>query len=190
MSDKCPTTGSGIGMWHDKIYYFPPDGPPNMAGAEIASEFYVEYHHLPEVIEELYEKREQWGAHLVAFSEFRPLEQDHIPLSPGKNQQVYSLHFTWHHDFDAVYQAVREVQNILRRFEYRVHWGKFFHAEPNYGVFETFEDDLELLKAKIDAHANNKFKNCWVERFLYDKQQCSQHSFYEQALQRMKAQSR
>ena len=74
MMEKVPTTGSGFGMWHEKLYYFPPDGPPNMAGAEIASEFYVEYHHLPAVIDELYKKRDWWGSHLVAFSEFRPLE--------------------------------------------------------------------------------------------------------------------
>ena len=187
MSEKIPTTGSGIGMWYDKIYYFPPDGLPNMAGAEIASEFYVEYHLLKEVVEELYAKREIWGAHLAAFSEFRPLEQDHIPLSPGKNQQVYSVHFTWHHDFDGVYQSVKEVQKILKKFDYRVHWGKFFHPEPDFALFATFEDDLELLKAKIDAYENNKFKNCWVERILYGYDECTLDSNYERNLQRMHA---
>ena len=95
-------------MWHDKIYYFPPGGPKNMAGMEfIASEFYVKYQDFAKVLQELYETRDQWGSHLVAFSEFRPLASDQIPLSPGKDFPVYSLHFTWHpEDFDAVYQAV------------------------------------------------------------------------------------
>ena len=52
------TTSSGIGMWNDKIYYFPPDGPPSMAGNEIASEFYVEYHNFASVIEDLYKVRD------------------------------------------------------------------------------------------------------------------------------------
>ena len=45
-------------MWNDKIYYFPPDGPPSMAGNEIASEFYVEYHNFASVIEDLYKVRD------------------------------------------------------------------------------------------------------------------------------------
>ena len=106
-------------------------------------------------------------------------------MSPGKNQQVYSVHFTWHHDFDGVYQGVREVQKILKRFDYRVHWGKFFHPEPDFALFDTFEDDLDLLKAKIDAYENNKFKNCWVERILYGYDECTLDSNYERNLQQM-----
>ena len=72
-------------MWFDKIPYFPADeGSQDVTGAKvtsefkgsefIASEFYVEYHLLPEVIEELFAKRDLWGADKVMFSEFRPLE--------------------------------------------------------------------------------------------------------------------
>lgn len=85
MTNQIPTTKAGIGMWHEKIIYFPPEGPPSMAGEEIASEFYVEFHHLPDLFEELYWNRDKF-ADMVLFSEFRPLEQDEIPLSPGKDQ--------------------------------------------------------------------------------------------------------
>ena len=108
MTDKIPTTKAGIGMWNEKIIYFPPDGPPSMAGEEIASEFYVEFHRLPDLFEELYENRDKF-ADMVLFSEFRPLEQDDIPLSPGKDQQVYSFHTTWKKDFHGVYYAVWEL---------------------------------------------------------------------------------
>ena len=99
---------------------------------------------------------------MVSFSEFRPLEQDYIPLSPAKGHQVYSVHFTWKHKFEEVYEAVKVVQNVLRPYEYRVHWGKFWHSEPNFGIFNTFDDDLDELKLLIDSYPDNKFKNCWV----------------------------
>ena len=68
-----PTTPSGMGMWYDKIYYFPPATPPAMAGNEIASEFYVEYSKLGDVLDALYARRDEFR-HLVSFSEFRPLD--------------------------------------------------------------------------------------------------------------------
>ena len=178
------TTSSGIGMWHDKIYYFPPEGLKETD--DIQSEFYVEYHHLPALIDELYAKRAKWHFELVKYSEFRPLEQDQIPLSPAKNQQVYSIHFSWINDFNKVYFAVEEVQKILKKYEYRVHWAKFFRPEPEFALFETFDDDLELLKTQIDSFENNKFKNCWIERILYGNYDCSQDSIYERNVDKIK----
>ena len=54
MTDKIPTTKAGIGMWNEKIFYFPPDGHPSEEGEEIESEFYVEYHHFPDLFEDLH----------------------------------------------------------------------------------------------------------------------------------------
>ena len=108
MTESIPTTPAGIGLWHEKLIYFPPDGTPSMAGEEIASEFYVEYNQFPAVFEELYANRDKFSD-MALFSEFRPLDRDEIPLSPGKGQQVYSFHTTWKKDFHGVYYAVLEL---------------------------------------------------------------------------------
>lgn len=68
-----PTTSSGVGWWSDKLYYFPPDSPDSVAGNEIVSEFYVSYDNLPHAIKDLYAIKDKF-AHLVTFSEFRPIE--------------------------------------------------------------------------------------------------------------------
>ena len=67
------TYGSGVDMWSRNIQYFKEEDEPPKELAAIASEYYVEYHKLPEVVLELWEIRDKFS-HLVSFSEFRPLE--------------------------------------------------------------------------------------------------------------------
>lgn len=112
----------------------------------------------------------------VAFTEFRTIEQDEIPLSPAKHYQMVSMNFRWINDLEAASEAVREVQRILHPFEYRVNWGTFWHSEPEFGLFNTFEDDLDQLKKAIEIYPDNKFVNCWVERVLYGKKDCTHGS--------------
>ena len=73
----------------------------------------------------------------------------------------------------------------MRKYEYRVHWGKFWHLDPEYSPFETFGDDLANLKKRIEAYPNNKLKNCWVTRVLYGATSCSLKSNYQNELKRM-----
>lgn len=89
------------------------------------------------------------------------------------------IHFTWKHDFDNVYFAAKEVAKILEPYNYRVHWGKFFHPTPEYGLFDTYTHDLGELKELIKKTGNKKFVNCFAERLLYDNKDCSQDSNYE-----------
>lgn len=88
------------------------------------------------------------------------------------------IHFTWKRQFEDVYFAAKEVQEILAKYNYRVHWGKFFHPTPNYGLFSTFDDDLDQLKELIHYKSTRKFKNCFTERLLYDNQDCPYASNY------------
>jgi len=158
-------------MWNDKIYHFLPDLPPSSAGDEIQSEFFVKYEDMPAAVAELYSHADKFR-HLVQITEIRGVKKDYIPLSPAKDRDVMGIHFTWVRDFDNVYFAAKEIQKILAKYDYRVHWGKFFHPEPEYGLFSSFGDDLAQLKQLIDQKASNKFKNCFMERLLYQNDNC------------------
>ena len=190
---------SGAGAWSRKIYHFYPHLPPSSAGEEIQSEFFVEYHDLPAALEDIYSIADEIR-HLVQITEIRAVDQDDIPLSPAKGQKVVGIHFTWYRDFDGIFFAVQKVQEVLQKYDYRVHWGKFFHPRPDFGDFLTFEDDLKNLVDKIassgqeyDARGRdedledmtvitNPFINCFTERLLFGKQSlpCEFTSNYEQ----------
>lgn len=173
-----PNVESGFGMWHEKIYHFLPDKPPSSDGDEIQSEFFVKYADMPNVVSDLYSHAEKFRD-FVQITEIRSVYRDNIPLSPAKGQNVFGIHFTWKHDFENVYFASKEVQSILAKYDYRVHWGKFFHPQPNYGLFATFGKDLDELKQMIHLTGNRKFINCFAERLLYDNDDCQMGSNYE-----------
>ena len=100
---------SGFGMWNDKIYHFLPDKPPSADGAEIQSEFFVKYADMPDAVADLYSQAHKFRD-FVQITEIRGVARDSIPLSPAKGQTMFGIHFTWKHDFDNVYFAVKEVQ--------------------------------------------------------------------------------
>lgn len=78
---------------------------------------------------------------------------------------MFGIHFTWKHDFEGIYSAAKKVQEIMKKYDYRVHYGKFFHADP--AIWKTFGDDLENLKAKIDSTGSHRFLNCWSGRHIF-----------------------
>ena len=171
-----PYVESGFGMWEKKIYHFKPDMPPSFAGEEIQSEFFVSYKDLPAAVLDLYEHADKFK-HLILVTELRGVAEDQIPLSPAKDRYSFGIHFTWVHDFEAVYEATRVIQDVLKKYDYRVHWGKFFHARPE--VFKTFGSDLQTLQDQIENQSHQKFSNCWVQRVLFDQETCNFDSNYE-----------
>lgn len=184
--DAEPCVSSGYGLWSEKIYHFKPDKPPSSDGDEIQSEFFVEYQHLQDAVRDLYTYRDDF-AHLVQITEIRAVEQDSIPLSPAQGAQVFGIHFTWVKDFDGVFHAARDVQEILAKYDYRVHWGKFFHPRPDFGDFATFEDDLPTLRSLIETKSTEKFQNCFSQRLLYGNDNCQFPSNYERYAARQNA---
>lgn len=103
---------------------------------------------------------------------------------------MFGIHFTWKHDFENVYFATKEVQAILAKYDYRVHWGKFFHPEPDYGLFSSFVHDLGELKHMIKVSGNRKFINCFAERLLYDNEDCPMGSNFEKYAAQLEAKKR
>lgn len=145
--------------------------PPSSDGDEIQTEFFVDYADMPAAVYDLFSQADKFRD-FVQITEIRGVDRDDIPLSPAKERKVMGIHFTWKHQFDDVYFAAKEVAKILEKYNYRVHWGKFFHPVPNYGVFSSFGDDLDQLKQLIESKASKKFNNCFIERLLYDNDNC------------------
>ena len=143
--DSEPCVESGFGMWNKKIYHFKPELPPSSDGDEIQSEFFVEKEHFLDALLDLYHEGHLFRDY-VQITEIRGVQMDFIPLSPFKHRNSFGIHFTWKHDFENVYKATKEVQRILRPYDYRVHYGKYFHTEPDNGLFKSFNHDLGELR--------------------------------------------
>lgn len=142
---------------------------------------------MPAAVYDLYEHADKFRD-FVQITEIRGVDRDDIPLSPAKLRRVMGIHFTWKRQFDDVYFAAKEVQKILAKYTYRVHWGKFFHPEvADYDIFSTFGSDLEQLKAMVEGKGSKKFNNCFIERVLYQNDNCQMGSNFEKYAAKLEA---
>jgi xylitol oxidase len=77
------------------------------------------------------------------------------------------FHFTWKKsNFDP--EVVRNIENHLKPFNYRPHWGKMFYADSQYlsSVYPMMKKFLALT-AEIDPRG--KFTNAFTDALIAGK---------------------
>lgn len=162
---------SGVGMWHEKIYHFKPEGEPSSGGDEIQSEFFVNLEDLGDAMNTLMSLKHIF-AEYVQISEIRPVAKSNIILQPAYGKNVVGIHFTWKKDFPNVMEAVEVIKIALRVYKYRVHWGKYFgHLEKKY-IYRIYGTELAQIKALHESSGvlgPSKLSSCFVDRLLFDK---------------------
>ena len=149
--DSEPCVSSGIGMWRSKIYHFLPDKPPSSGGDEIQTELFVKFEDFPFVAERIYRLAPLFADYLQ-ITELRPVAMDNIPLSPAKGRDTMGIHFTWKHDFDNIVMPVMQLQLLLAEFDYRPHYGKFFHPLFEQDFKGDFAEDVAKLRQMIEEY--------------------------------------
>lgn len=151
-----------IGPWHLRLPHFKMEFTPS-SGSELQSEFFVNKDHAKSALLELEAIADQISIPLLG-SEIRTIASDNFWMSPQYKSDNVALHFTWK-QVPETFEAVKEIEKILKPFDYRPHLGKIFTATPSYisSVFPKFKDFQELI-CQIDP--SNKFGNEMTERFF------------------------
>lgn len=150
---------SGVGLWHEKIYHFKPDKEPSSGGDEIQSEFFIALKDLPEALKDLYELREMF-APVVQVTELRPVKASQVPMSPAYGRDTIGIHFTWVKNTQAVMRSVELIKFVLQKYNYRVHWGKYFGYLNAPYLRQIYGLELDQLSALLPK--NNPFDSCYV----------------------------
>ena len=163
-ADQCTTQMGIAGPWNERLPHFRADQPPSAAGDELQSEFFVDRRDAHAAIAELLEHREKF-AHLVQVGEIRSIAADELWLSPCQGRDSVAIHFTWRHDQQGVLAALATVEQVLRPYGARPHWGKLFVAEPHEIAARYARlKDFAALRALRDPNA--KFANAFVHRYF------------------------
>ena len=102
-------------------------------------------------------------------------------MSPTKGRDSMGIHWTWKHDFDNLLLPIWQIQQIMKAYDYRPHYGKFFHPvfESDFTKANGFDQDHADLVARINAYPDNPFVNCFVERYLFNQHDCSLESKFQ-----------
>jgi xylitol oxidase len=151
------------GPWHARLPHFRAEFRPSW-GEELQSEFFVSRDRAAEAIASVRSIAEVLAPALFV-SELRSIAGDQLWLSPACDRDTVALHFTWHMDEDAVARAVPAVEQRLREFGARPHWGKVFTMPPETvaDVYPRLADFGELMRR---TDPDGRFRNAFLDRFI------------------------
>jgi xylitol oxidase len=162
-AENCTVQLDQPGLWLDRLPHFRHEFTPSN-GDELQSEFILPLEHAPAALQAVRGLAEQL-APLLFVSEIRTGAADEFWLSPFYRQQSVALHFTWKPMQPEVEAFLPILEDALRPFGARPHWGKLF--TPNGHDWENLYPrfaDFRALAAEHDPEG--KFRNGLLDSIL------------------------
>jgi xylitol oxidase len=163
-AENCTPQMGKPGPWYERLPHFKMGFTPS-SGKELQSEYFIPRKHAVEAILAIQSLGKQIGPHLF-ITEVRTIAADTLWLSPCRNQDSVTIHFTWKQEWDAVRKLLPLIEKELARFNPRPHWGKLFTMPAS--VLESRYEKLADFK-KLAAHYDpkGKFRNDFLSKNIY-----------------------
>ena len=162
-AENCTEQLDVAGKWLDRLPHFRHEFTPSN-GEELQSEFLLPLDQAPTALQAVRGLAEKL-APLMLISEIRTIAADGFWLSPFYQQQSVALHFTWKPLQSEVEAVLPELEEALRPFGARPHWGKLF-TPSQYdfpALYPRFEDFKDLVQANDPT---GKFRNALLDSVL------------------------
>ncbi|MCX4830147.1 FAD-binding protein [Streptomyces sp. NBC_01016] len=151
------------GPWHERLPHFRAEFTPSN-GDELQSEYLLPREHAVAALAALDAVRDRI-APVVQVCEVRTVAADTQWLSPAYGRDTVAFHFTWVADTERVLPVVSLVEDRLREFAPRPHWGKVFTADPaRVAARYPHAADFVALAERLDPQG--KFSNAFVRTVL------------------------
>jgi alditol oxidase len=162
-AENCTIQLDQPGRWLDRLPHFRHEFTPSK-GDELQSEFILPLQHAPAALEAVRSLADRI-APLLFISEIRTGAADQFWLSPFYRQQSVALHFTWKPLQPEVEAVLPQLEDVLRPFGARPHWGKLFTPGGHdwESLYPRFAD-FRLLAAAHDPEG--KFRNGLLDTIL------------------------
>ena len=163
-AENCTEQMGVPGPWYERLPHFKMGFTPS-AGKELQSEYFVPRRHAVEAILAVERLRDQITPHLM-ITEIRTIAADDLWMSPCRDQESVTIHFTWKQDWPAVKQVLPVIERELAPFHPRPHWGKLFTMPPAElrSRYPRLPEFLQLA-AKNDPHG--KFRNEFLNTNIF-----------------------
>jgi len=152
------------GPWYDRLPHFRIGQTPS-SGQELQSEYLVPFDRGFEAVTAVEKLHRNISPHLF-ITELRTIAADRLWMSMAYQRPSLAIHFTWKPEWPEVQKVLPMIEEQLRPFQPRPHWGKLFtlppaRLEPGYARLPQFRQ----LLARYDP--KGKFRNKFVDRNLY-----------------------
>lgn len=149
------------GPWHERLPHFRPSFTPS-AGDELQSEFFVPRDAASDVLLALSGRSGEFAAALQTM-EIRTIASDDMWLSPFQGRETLAVHATWTSDFRSVRPALERLEDIVRPFGPRPHWGKVFLDFDRDWVASTYPATSRYRDLAERLDPERRFVNDFVE---------------------------
>ena len=164
-ADNCNEQLGIAGPWHHRLPHFRLDFTPSH-GVELQAEYFVPRRRALEAIDAVYSLRGEISP-ILKISELRTIAADELWLSPCYHRDCLAIHFTWEQDVDAVMAVLPKIENRLRDFGVRPHWGKLFTMngpELEAAFADRFASFRQLL---LEYDPAGKFRNEFLNTAVF-----------------------
>ncbi len=157
-----PMDGS-VGSWAERLPHFRLDRTPSN-GDEIQTEYFVSLDEGSEALAAVRALSDRIQPHLLV-TELRAIAADDFWLSETQGRDSLAIHFTWAKHVEEVTALLPDIEEALRPFTPRPHWGKVSaisaaDVEARYPRL----GDFRALVAKHDPEG--KFGGGFVDRLV------------------------
>jgi xylitol oxidase len=161
--ENCTAQLDEPGPWLDRLPHFRHEFTPSN-GEELQSEYILPLEHAAAAIQAVRTLAERL-APLLFVSEIRTGAADEFWLSPFYRQQSVALHFTWKPLQAEVEAVLPYLEELLRPFGSRPHWGKLF--TPSGHDWEALYPRFADFRSLASAHdPEGKFRNGLLDGIL------------------------
>ncbi|MEU7585777.1 FAD-binding protein [Micromonospora sp. NPDC049230] len=159
-ADNCTEQGDRPGPWHERLPHFRPEYVPG-SGVELQSEYFLPRESAAAAITALRGLADMM-APVLQISELRAVRGDELWLSPAYGRDTVTVHFTWVDDLAAVTPVIEAVEERLRPFQPRPHWGKLTRMRPDE-IVAAYPRATDFAKLVETMDPDGTFGNAFVE---------------------------
>ncbi len=162
-AENCTPQMGVAGPWYERLPHFKMGFTPS-SGKELQSEYFIPRQHAVEAMMAIQAMGKDIGPHLF-ITEIRTIAADTLWLSPCRNQDSVTIHFTWKQEWEEVNKLLPRIEQELSPYNARPHWGKVFTMAP--GVLDSRYEKMEdFKKLALMYDPKGKFRNEFIDKNL------------------------
>ena len=159
--ENCTPQMGVAGPWYERLPHFKMDFTPS-SGEELQAEYFVPRDKAVQAIQAIAAKHREELKALLLITEVRTVAADDLWLSMAHGRDSVAIHFTLKPDTPGVMKFLPRLEETLRPFDPRPHWGKLFTMDPKelQSRYPRMED-FKAIVAKWDPEG--KFRNKFID---------------------------
>lgn len=164
-AENCTEQQGVPGPWYERLPHFRMNFTPS-SGKELQAEYFIPREYAMEAFNEINNMSSQFES-LLMISEIRTIAADDLWMSTAYQRPSVAFHFTCEQNWDDLQEFLPVLEEKLKPYQARPHWGKMFTMEPAdlKSVYEKHADFRSLLN---EVDPNGKFRNEFIQRNIFD----------------------